>query len=118
VNETVLPIVEIQSKTDFYDYQAKYEADDTEYLFDTIDDNDLVNEIQRDALTSFRELGCRHWGRVDFILNPLGIPYILEINTLPGFTSHSLIPMAAAKAGIESPQLCRQIVEAAWNDFR
>ena len=118
VNETALPIVEIQSKADFYDYRAKYEADDTAYLFDTIDDADLVREIQRDALVSFRELGCRHWGRVDFILNPLGIPYILEINTLPGFTSHSLIPMAAAKAGIDAPQLCRQIVEAAWSDYQ
>ena len=113
-----LPIVEIRSKTEFYDYHAKYESDTTEYLFDTIDDDELVSEIQTDALTAFHELGCRHWGRVDFILTASGLPYILEINTLPGFTSHSLIPMAARKAGIETPELCRQIVEAAWKDHQ
>lgn len=118
VNGKALPIVEIRSKAGFYDYEAKYESDRTEYLFDTVDDEDLVKEIQNDALTSFRELGCRHWGRVDFILNSFGIPYILEINTLPGFTNHSLVPMAAAKAGIEPPQLCRLIVEAAWNEYQ
>ena len=118
LNETPLPIIEIRSKTTFYDYQAKYESDATEYLFDTIDDSELIKEIQQDALMCFRELGCRHWGRVDFILTKPGIPYILEINTLPGFTSHSLIPMAAKKAGIDTPQVCKKIVEAAWNDYQ
>ncbi|MEN8128401.1 MAG: D-alanine--D-alanine ligase [Planctomycetota bacterium] len=118
LNGTALPVIEIRSKTEFYDFQAKYESDTTEYLFDTIDDGKLVKEIQQDALACFGELGCRHWGRVDFILTEDRTPYILEINTLPGFTSHSLIPMAAAKAGIDTPQLCRQIVEAAWNDYQ
>ena len=118
LNGTPLPIIEIRSKTTFYDYQAKYESDATEYLFDTIDDSELIKEIQQDALMCFRELGCRHWGRVDFILTKPGIPYILEINTLPGFTSHSLIPMAAKKAGIDAPQVCKKIVEAAWNDYQ
>ena len=117
LNETALPIIEIRSKTGFYDYQAKYESDATEYLFDTIKDRELVKEIQQDALTCFKELECRHWGRVDFILTKAGIPYILEINTLPGFTRHSLIPMAAKKAGLDTAQLCGQIVEAAWNDY-
>lgn len=118
LNETALPIIEIRSKTAFYDYQAKYESDATEYLFDTINDSERVKEIQQDALTCFKELGCRHWARVDFILTKAGIPYILEINTLPGFTSHSLIPMAAKKAGIDAAQLCKQIVEAAWNEYK
>ena len=116
LNGTALPVIEIRSKAAFYDYQAKYESDATEYLFDTIDDDELVKEIQQDAITCFNELQCRHLARVDFILTKLGIPYILEINTLPGFTSHSLLPMAAKKAGIETPQLCKQIVEAAWNE--
>ena len=118
LNGTALPIIEIRSKAVFYDFQAKYESDATEYLFDTIDDADLIKEIQQDAVTCFNELGCRHMGRVDFILTKVGIPYILEINTLPGFTSHSLLPMAAAKAGIPKPELCRQIVEAAWNEYK
>ena len=118
VNGTALPIIEIRSKTGFYDFHAKYVDDATEYLFGTIGDEELVREIQQDAVTCFTELNCRHLGRVDFILTDLGLPYVLEINTLPGFTSHSLLPMAARKAGIETPQLCKQLVEAAWNDFQ
>lgn len=117
LNGTALPLIEIRSKAAFYDYQAKYESDDTEYLFDTIEDRGLVKKIQDTAAACFRELGCRHLSRVDFIVTPDGRPVILEINTLPGFTSHSLLPMAARRAGIPTPQLCRQIVEAAWKDY-
>jgi len=117
VNGKALPIIEIRSQTGFYDYNAKYVDDATEYLFDTIEDAVLAATIQTMALTCFHELGCRHLGRVDFILTEDRTPYILEINTLPGFTSHSLLPMAAAKAGVPAPALCRQIAEAAWNDF-
>jgi D-alanine-D-alanine ligase len=118
VNGKALPVIEISSQAVFYDYQAKYESDATQYLFDTIEDPVLVATIQTMALTCFHELGCRHLGRVDFILTKNQTPYILEINTLPGFTSHSLLPMAAAKAGFPAPALCRQIVEAAWNDYQ
>lgn len=117
VNGVAMPLIEIRSKTSFYDYQAKYIDDATEYLFDTIDDAKLVAEIQHMAMTCFHELKCRHLSRVDFIVTENRIPYILEINTLPGFTSHSLLPMAARKAGIPTPVLCRQIVEAAWNEY-
>ncbi|MCI0499025.1 MAG: D-alanine--D-alanine ligase [Planctomycetales bacterium] len=116
LNGTALPLIEIRSKAAFYDYQAKYESDDTEYLFDTVGDAALVNRTQQLAVACFNELGCRHLSRVDFILTDDGRPVILEINTLPGFTSHSLLPMAAARAGIAKPQLCRQIVEAVWNE--
>ncbi|MHC5157345.1 MAG: D-alanine--D-alanine ligase [Planctomycetota bacterium] len=118
LNGAALPLIEIRSKTGFYDYHAKYVDDATEYLFDTITDDGLVADIQQMALTCFHELGCRHLSRVDFILTEGGIPYILEINTLPGFTSHSLLPMAARKAGIPTPLLCMQIVEAAWNEYQ
>jgi len=119
VNGKALPIIEIRSQTGFYDYTAKY-ADEaaTEYLFDTIEDPVLAAAIQTMALTCFHDLGCRHLGRVDFILTKDNTPYILEINTLPGFTSHSLLPMAAARAGVPASALCRQIVEAAWSDYQ
>ncbi|OQY05643.1 MAG: hypothetical protein B6I25_05305 [Planctomycetales bacterium 4572_13] len=119
VNDKALPIIEIRSQTGFYDYDAKY-ADEaaTEYLFDTLEDPVLAATIQTMALTCFHDLGCRHLGRVDFILTEGRVPYILEINTLPGFTSHSLLPMAAAKAGVAAPALCRQIAEAAWKDYQ
>jgi len=119
VNGKALPIIEIRSQTGFYDYEAKY-ADKaaTEYLFDTIKDPVLAATIQTMALTCFHDLGCRHLGRVDFILTKDQTPSILEINTLPGFTSHSLLPMAAAKAGVPTPALCRQIAETAWKDYQ
>ena len=110
-----LPIIEIRSKEKFYDYKAKYLDDATEYLFDTVKDEELIERIGRDAVKCFESLGCRHYGRVDMILTDDGKPYILEINTLPGFTSHSLLPMAAKKAGIEVEKLCMEIVEAALN---
>jgi D-alanine-D-alanine ligase len=115
LNGAALPIIEIRSQAAFYDYNAKYIADSTEYRFDTIADASLVKRIQQAALDCFNALGCRHLSRVDFILTDDGVPYVLEINTLPGFTSHSLLPMAARKAGIPTPELCRRIVEAAWN---
>jgi D-alanine-D-alanine ligase len=116
VNGSALPIIEIRSKAAFYDYHAKYIADTTEYLFDTITDTAMVKRIQQTALDCFAALNCRHLSRVDLILTDDGIPYVLEINTLPGFTSHSLLPMAARKAGIPTPELCRRMVETAWND--
>lgn len=111
-----LPVLEVRPKARFYDYQAKYEADSTEYLFDTISDPAAVKRLQQDAEKAFAALGCRHLGRVDFILADDGTPYVLEMNTLPGFTSHSLLPMAAKKTGIPAEELCKRIAAAAWRD--
>ncbi len=110
-----LPIIEIRSKAVFYDYQAKYEDDTTEYLFDTIADAELIESISRTAQDCFNVLKCRHLARVDMIVDDGGTAYVLEINTLPGFTSHSLLPMAAAKAGVDAASLCSQIVHAAMS---
>lgn len=117
VNGQALPIIEIRTKTGFYDYEAKYIDDATEYLFDTIKDSELAAKIQEIAVECFNAIGCRHWSRVDIILNDQNIPYFLEINTLPGFTSHSLIPMAANKAGMSNSELCVRIIEAAIETF-
>lgn len=111
-----LPVIEVRSATEFYDYEAKYVDDETEYLFDTIADKKLVEEINDIALRCFNALECRHLARVDMILAKDATVYVLEINTLPGFTSHSLLPMAAQKAGLETPELCKQIIEAAIAD--
>ena len=116
VDDRTLPIVEIRSQQAFYNYEAKYVSDATRYLFDTIEDSALIQRIQEQALACFQSLECRHWGRIDFIVADDAIPYVLEANTLPGFTSHSLIPMAAARAGISADQLCLKICEAAWRD--
>jgi D-alanine-D-alanine ligase len=108
-----LPVIEIRSSRGFYDYQAKYLDDATEFLFDTIEDQELVGRIEQAALACFECLGCRHFGRVDFILGTGGVAYALEVNTIPGFTTHSLLPKAAAKVGIGMSELCATIVQAA-----
>jgi D-alanine-D-alanine ligase len=113
LGKDALPILEIRAPGGFYDYRAKYINDSTEYLFDTIDSPVLAAEIQKMAIDCFNALGCRGVARVDFILGNEGRPYVLEINTIPGMTSHSLLPKAAAKAGISMSQLCMKMVEMA-----
>jgi len=112
-----LPIIEIKPKSEFYNYHAKYVDNNTQYLFDTISDIDIVSKINQAAMDCFEALGCRHFSRVDFILTDDNIAYALEVNTIPGFTSHSLLPKAAAKAGIPMSRLCEKIVETAYLDI-
>jgi len=111
--DEALPIIEVRSKNGFYDYHAKYIDEETQFLFDTIDQPSLTAGIDAAALDSFNVLGCRHFGRVDFILGDDGIAYVLEVNTIPGLTTHSLLPKAAAKAGLSMNDLCIKIIEAA-----
>jgi len=108
-----LPIIEIRPKEGFYDYHAKYIDDATEYVCSPIDDASLARSIQAAAMDCFEALGCGDFGRVDFILNPAGTACALEINTIPGFTSHSLLPKAAAEMGLSMSDLCEKIVAAA-----
>ena len=110
----LLPIIEIKPESGFYNYHAKYVDDNTLYLFDTISDTDIVSKINQAAIDCFEALGCRHFSRVDFILTEENVAYALEVNTIPGFTSHSLLPKAAANAGIPMSQLCEKIVETAY----
>ena len=115
LEDGALPIVEIRSQTGFYDYKAKYIDEQTEYLFDTIGDPALTAQIEQAAMDCFYVLGCRHFARVDFMLSDEGNAYALEVNTIPGFTTHSLLPKAAAKAGLTMSNLCSKIVEAAYS---
>ena len=113
VSGEVLPIIEIRTGNSFYDYQAKYVDDKTEFLFDTIEDSSLRASIESIAMKCFRCLGCKDFGRVDFMISADGVVYPLEVNTIPGFTSHSLLPMAAARNGFSMGQLCLKIIESA-----
>ena len=115
---TTLPMIEIVAADGFYDYQAKYIREDTQYLFELGLDANLVEQIKRTALRVHGLLGARHLSRVDVMLDGEGKPWVLEINTLPGFTSHSLLPMAARQAGIEMPMLVDRLVRAACGGFR
>lgn len=112
-----LPILEVQPKNNFYDYHAKYLDEQTEFLFDTITELSIAARVSQSALDCFYALGCRHFARVDFILNEDDIPYVLEVNTIPGFTTHSLLPKAAAKAGFSMSDLCKKIVETAYSSL-
>ena len=112
-----LPIIEIKSKTGFYDYHAKYIDERTEFLFDTINDPAVTGKINAAALDCFNSLGCRGFGRVDFILSDEEKVYALEVNNIPGLTAHSLLPRAAAKAGLSMSDLCVRIIEAAYSSL-
>lgn len=114
VNDRALPPIEIRTRREFYDYQAKYIDDDTEYLFDINLPPALLESIQDMSVRASQALGCRDFCRVDWMVDGKTLqPYALEINTIPGFTDHSLLPKAAARAGMSFAELCRRIVEAA-----
>ncbi len=109
-----LPLLEIIPRNEFYDYDAKYTDDaGTQYSFEHGLDSGIVEAAQQEALTAHRSLGCRDFSRVDFILDPAGELQVLELNTIPGFTAHSLLPMAAAHAGISFEQLADRLVQMA-----
>ena len=112
-----LPIVEIRTPSGFYDYDAKYVDDQTEYLFDTITDPFVTANITQAAIDCFDALGCRHFARVDFILGDDKIARVLEVNTIPGFTSHSLLPKAAEEAGLSMSDLCARIIRTACSSM-
>jgi D-alanine-D-alanine ligase len=108
-----LPIIRIVPKNEFYDYEAKYLRDDTEYLCPSGLSAEKEKQIQAEALMAFQTIGCRGWGRVDFLMDVHGQHYFLEINTSPGMTDHSLVPMAAKAAGISFEALVIKILELA-----
>jgi D-alanine-D-alanine ligase len=113
LGEQVLPVIKLETPRDFYDYEAKYVTDDTRYIVPCGLPAAREREIQRLCLKAFRVLGCRGWGRVDLMLDGAGEPWLLEVNTAPGMTDHSLVPMAARAAGLSYEDLCMRILEEA-----
>ena len=103
---------EIRTNREFYDYQAKYIDDNTQYLFDLDLPSKLLERIQQLSLAAHRALDCHVFSRVDCMIDAASMePYFLEVNTIPGFTSHSLLPKAAARIGLNFDYLCQRIVE-------
>jgi D-alanine-D-alanine ligase len=113
LNGRALPAIKIEPAGEFYDYEAKYLRDDTRYLCPCGLSAEQEGEMQHLARLAFQLIGCQGWGRVDFLRDETGKPYLLEINTAPGMTDHSLVPMAARQAGISFEQLVIQILEGA-----
>ena len=110
LGDIALPLIRLETPRDFYDYEAKYLADDTRYIVPCGLAADKEREVQELGLAAFRTLGCRGWGRVDLMLDREGRPWFLEVNTSPGMTDHSLVPMAARHAGIAFEELCVRIL--------
>ena len=110
LGEVALPIIRIVPKNEFYDYEAKYLRDDTEYLCPCGLSAEKEAQIQAESLQAFKAIGCKGWGRVDFLMDADGKHYFLELNTNPGMTDHSLVPMAAKAAGMSFDELVINIL--------
>ena len=108
-----MPLIRLETPRDFYDYEAKYSASDTRYIIPCGLPPDAEDIIREEALRAFDALGCRGWGRVDLMLDHTGKPYFLEVNTSPGMTDHSLVPMAARHGGLSYEDLCLRVLESA-----
>ena len=111
-----LPSIRIETPRVFYDYRAKYESERTSYHCPGTAGDDAEQVYASLALAAFAELGCSGWGRVDFMTGSDGQPLVLEVNTVPGMTSHSLVPMAARTSGIDFEELCWRILETSFSD--
>ncbi|MBI3356625.1 MAG: D-alanine--D-alanine ligase [Nitrospirae bacterium] len=114
----VLPAVEIVAPAGFYDYSAKYQKGKTQYLCPAPLSPKILRQIGELARRTFHALGCEGAARVDFRITPKGRPYVLEINTVPGMTETSLLPMAAAQAGIDYDSLVEWILQSALDRAR
>lgn len=110
-----LGIVEIIPEGGVYDYKHKYTAGSTQYKFPAVLDSTVEDELKRATEEAFAQCKCRDFARVDFILNQDGKAYFLEINTIPGLTPTSLLPKSASCAGYNFDQLCKKLIEPAWN---
>ena len=105
-----LPLIKLETPHAFYDYEAKYEADDTRYLIPCGLDQATESRLQALALRAFDAIGASGWGRVDILMDEQQNPWLIEVNTVPGMTGHSLVPMAAAAVGIEFDELVWRIL--------
>ncbi len=114
LNGEPLPSIRIETPHAFYDYRAKYESEQTRYHCPGSVDDTQEQRLAGLALAAFSVLGCSGWGRVDFMCGDDGEPQILEVNTVPGMTSHSLVPMSALEAGIDFGELCWRILETSF----
>jgi len=110
LGDAALPSIRLETDNRFYDYQAKYESDDTRYFCPSGLGASEENQLAELSLQAFHSLGCSIWGRVDVMRDSDGCFYVLEVNTVPGMTSHSLVPMAALADGMEIPDLVDRVM--------
>ena len=113
LSRTVLPLIKLETSRQFYDYVAKYESNDTKYICPCGLDEAAESDLSMIALKAFDAVGASGWGRVDFIMDESGKAWLIEVNTIPGMTDHSLVPMAAKQSGITFNQLVVEILRSA-----
>lgn len=113
LDEKALPVVEIVPKNRFFDYEAKYKTGMTDYIVPAQLESEIVAKVQETALLAHKLLGCSGCSRVDVILDSNNTPFVLEVNTIPGFTETSLLPKAAKAQGVEFAQLCLKLIKLA-----
>jgi len=114
IDGEALPVIEIVAKGGWYGYEEKYNSDETRYPF--LEDDTLAPKMQKLAVEAYQAVGCRGVTRVDFRVSPLGRCYVLELNTSPGFTSHSLVPKAGIRTGLTFAGVCDRILQSADYD--
>ena len=112
LDDEALPVIQLQTPHDFYDFEAKYKSNDTQYLLPCGLEEMAEVQLQVQALQAFRATNATSWGRVDVMLDDQGKSWFLEVNTVPGMTDHSLVPMAAKHIGIDFQQLVLRILAA------
>lgn len=113
LGDRALPVIRLEAEGEFYDFDAKYVSDETAYICPCGLPAELETDVQKLAVQAFDVASCSGWGRVDVLLDKDQKPYLLEVNTVPGMTSHSLVPMAAKQAGLDFNQLVLRILETA-----
>lgn len=114
IDGKALPVIEIVAKDGWYGFDEKYKSDETRYPF--LEDAELAAKLQKTAVEAYNALCCRGVTRIDFRVSPVGRIYVLELNTSPGFTSHSLVPMAGMKTGLTFAEVCDKILSTADYD--
>ena len=115
LNDQPLPVIRLQTPHEFYDYDAKYQSNDTEYVLPCGLDESLEQDLQQVALKAFAATHASGWGRVDVMMDKQNNFWLLEVNTVPGMTDHSLVPMAAAHCGIDFQELVLSILDTSFS---
>jgi D-alanine-D-alanine ligase len=118
VGDEAMPVIRLETDSDFYDYEAKYESDETRYLIPSGLSDEKEMEAQELARDAYSAVGASGWGRVDLMMDETGNFWLLEVNTVPGMTSHSLVPMSAKAKGIDFDSLVVSILERTLDDGR
>lgn len=113
LNNRALPLIELKTTHDFYDFEAKYQSNDTQYICPCDLDSETQQNIQSLVLKAFNVIGAKGWGRVDLMLDECNQPWLIELNSVPGMTDHSLVPMAAKATGLSFEKLVLEILQTA-----